>query len=142
MRPVRVEDVVQTDVVTAQRDTPIATVVAKMAEQDVGSVIVVENDQPVGILTDRKIALALENTPDIGDKQAADLISGDMITATTNMSVFDALQQLSDENIRRLPIVDDGGALQGIVSLDDILVLLASELDKAGETIQGQSPRL
>lgn len=142
MRPIRVEEIIEEDVVTAERDTPVATVVAQMAENDVGSVVVVENDQPVGILTDRKIALALENTPDIADKQAGDLISGDLITGTTSMSIFDALQQLSDENIRRLPIVDDSGNLNGIITLDDILVLLGSELNKASETIRGQSPRL
>ena len=142
MRPIRVEEIVETDVVTAERDTPIATVVAKMAEEDVGSVVVVEDDQPAGIITDRKVALALENTPDIANKQAGDLIGGDLVTATTSMSVFDALQQLSDEGIRRLPIVNDNGSLQGIVTLDDILVLLSSELNKAGETIKGQSPRL
>ena len=142
MRPIRIEEIIEDDVVTAQRDTPIATVVAKMAEEDVGSVVVVENDQPVGILTDRKIALALENTPDVANKQAGELISGDLVTATTSMSIFDALRQLSDEGIRRLPIVDDNGALQGIITLDDILVLLGSELNKAGETIRAQSPRL
>ena len=141
MRPIRVEEVAAEDVVTAQRDTPVSNVVAEMAERDVGSVVVVENDQPVGIITDRKIALALENTPDVANKEAGDLISGDLVTATTSMSVFDALQQLNDEGIRRLPIVDDDGDLQGIITLDDILVLLGSELNKIGETIEKQSPR-
>lgn len=142
LRPIRIEEVIQSDVVTAERDTPVATVVSKMAEEDVGSVVVVENDQPVGIITDRKVALALENTPDVADKQAGDLISGDLVTATTSMSVFDALDQLSDEGIRRLPVVADDGSLEGILTLDDVLVLLASELNKVGEIVQAQSPRL
>jgi CBS domain-containing protein len=142
MRPIRVEEIVQEDVVTAERDTPITDVVAKMAAEDVGSVVVVEDEQPVGVVTDRSVALALENTPDIATKQAGDLVSGDLVTATTSMSLFDALQQLSDEGIRRLPIVDDSGDLKGIITLDDVLVLLGSELNKAGETIKKQSPRL
>lgn len=142
MRPVRVEDIVETDVVTCERDTPVATVVAQMAEEDVGSVVVVEDDEPVGIITDRSIALALENTPDVASKQAGDLIGGDLVTATTSMTVFDALRQMSDEGIRRLPIVDEDGSLEGIISLDDILVLLGSELNRVGETVEQQSPRL
>jgi CBS domain-containing protein len=142
MRPIRVEEIIEEDVVTAERDTSISEVVSKMSEEGVGSVVVVEDDQPVGIISDRKIALALEGTPDIANKQAGDLVGGDLITGTASMSVFDALQQLSDEEIRRLPIVDDSGHLQGIITLDDILVLLGSELNKAGETIKGQSPRL
>jgi len=141
LQPVTVDDIVETDVVTAQRDTPVATVAAKMSEQDVGSVVVVENDQPVGVLTDRRIALALENTPDLAQKQAGDLLSGDLVTGTTKLTVFDALRQLKDEGIRRLPIVDDDGTLEGIVTLDDIFVLLGSELNKASETIRTQSPR-
>lgn len=142
MRPIQVEEVAQEDVVAAERDTPIATVVAKMAAEDVGCVVVVENDKPVGVITDRNIALALESTPDIASKQAGDLISGDLVTATTGMSIFNALQQLNDEAVRRLPIVDDSGNLEGIITLDDVLVLLGSELNKAGEVIQAQSPRL
>lgn len=138
-----VEDIVQTDVATAERDTPIATVVATLAEKDVGSVVVVEGDDPVGILTDRKIVLALEDTPDVSERTASDLLGdGDLITATTDASVFEALQQMSEANVRRLPIVDDEGTLQGIVTLDDVLVLLGTELKSAVDVIQAQSPRL
>lgn len=142
LRPIRVEEAVQADVVAAERDTPIATVVSKMAERDVGSVVVVENDRPVGIITDRKVALALEGTPDIAQKQAGELVTGELVTGTTSMSASDALQQLSDEDIRRLPIVNDDGTLEGIVTLDDLLVLLASDLSTAAGIIESQSPRL
>lgn len=142
LQPVTVEEIIQTDVVTAERDTPIATVVAKMAEKDVGSVVIVEDDSPVGIITDRSIALALESTPDITEQEAGDHISDDLITGTSDMSVFDVVQWLDEENIRRLPIVDDDGSLEGIVTLDDILVLLGAELEHATSIIQAQSPRL
>lgn len=141
LRPVTVDEIVQTDVVTAQRDTPISTVVAQMAEADVGSVVVVSDDEPVGILTDRKIALALESDPDVASREASDLVSGDLVTATTDDSVFDAIQRISEATIRRLPIVDDDGRLEGIVTLDDILVLLGDELKNATDVIESQSPR-
>lgn len=142
LQPVTVEEIIQTDVVTAEQDTPIATVVAKMAEKDVGSVVIVEDDSPVGIITDRSIALALESTPDITEQEAGDHISDDLITGTSDMSVFDVVQWLDEENIRRLPIVDEDGSLEGIVTLDDILVLLGAELEHATSIIQAQSPRL
>lgn len=142
LRPVTIEDIVQTDVVTADPDTPIATVVAEMAEQDVGSVVVVADEEPTGILTDRKICLALEEDPQVSERTASDLISDDLITATTQDSLFDAIQQMGEGTVRRLPIVDDDGALEGIVSLDDILVLLGAEMQNAVEIIQEQSPRI
>lgn len=141
LREVRIEEIVQTDVVTAERDTPIATVVAEMAEKDVGSVVVVEDEKPVGIITDRTIALALETTPDVSELIADDLLSEEIVTGTSEMSIFDALRLLEDEEIRRLPIVEDD-ALKGIITLDDILVLLGAELENATSIIKAQSPRL
>lgn len=143
MQSVTIDDIVQTDVVTAEQDTPIATVVAEMAEQDVGSVVVVVEDaEPTGILTDRKICLALEEDPQVTERTAGDLTTGDLLTATTEESVFDAIQQMGDESVRRLPIVDDDGRLEGIVTLDDILVLLGAELHNAVDIIKEQSPRI
>jgi CBS domain-containing protein len=142
LQPITVENIVATDVVTAQRDTPIATVVAEMAEKEVGSVVVVEDDEPVGILTDRKIALALESTPDVSERTAGDLTGGDLVTGSTDMNVFEAIDLLSDHEIRRLPVVDDDGSLAGILTLDDIVVLQGSELNKATQIIKAQSPRL
>lgn len=142
LRPASVDDIVATDVVTAERDTPIATVVAMLAEEDVGSVVVVDDDSPVGILTDRQIALALEDTPDLSDETAEDLISDELVTATTDNTVFEALEQMRDEGVRRLPIVDDDGTLEGILTLDDVLVVFGTELSNATDIIKEQSPRL
>ena len=140
LRSVSIEEVVTTDVVTAERSTPVRTVVGQMAERNVGSVVIVEDTTPVGILTDREIALALESTPDVADRRADELLSGDLVTGTSEMSVFDVLRQLSETEIRRLPIVSEDGNLQGIVTLDDIFRLLSAELANATEIIERQSP--
>jgi CBS domain-containing protein len=142
LRPVSVDDVVAEDVVTVERDTPITTAVGKMAEHDVGSTVVVEDDQPVGVLTDRTVALALEDDPNVAEMSAEELIDDDLISVDASTDIFETLQLMRDEGIRRLPVVDDDGDLQGIVTLDDALVLLGSELDKLATTVQEQSPRL
>lgn len=139
--PVTVHDIVETDVVTAERDTPIQTVVAMMAEEDVGTVVVVEDDRPVGIITDRKVAMALEETPDISSMAAVDLMTENLVTVTEDENVMDVVQTMSDEGIRRVPVVNDDGELEGIISLDDILVLLAGELGNVGEVVRKQAPR-
>lgn len=141
-RPVGVDEIVQTDVVTVERDTPITAVVAKMAEEEVGSIIVVEDDTPVGIITDRAIALSLERISDEENYSVDELISSDLVTGTVDMTVFDAIGRLEDSGIRRLPIVDDDGTLEGIVTLDDLLVILSEELVNATSIIRTQSPRL
>jgi len=142
LQPANIDEILQREVVTADRDTPIATVVAAMAEYDVGSVVVVEDEKPVGILTDRKIAVSLEHMPDVSERTADDLLSESLVTGTEDMTVFEALDRMSDADIRRLPVVDDDGSLIGIVTLDDLLYVLGRELQKATSIIEAQSPRI
>ena len=98
----------------------------------------------VAVLTDRKIALNLPQMEDPSSATVEDLASGgDLVVGSLDMTPFEALERLSDSTIRRLPIVDEEqGTLAGIVTLDDLIVLLTSELENAGEVIQAQSPRL
>lgn len=140
--PAGLEEIVQTEVVTASPDTPVATVVAEMAEEDVGSVVVVDEEEPVGIVTDRSIALALETTPDVTEHEVGELLEGEFVTGSTEMSGLDVLRRLSEAGVRRLPIVDEDGGLAGIVTLDDVLVLLSEELANVADVVRTQSPRL
>lgn len=142
LQSVDIGDVVQTDVVTVEPDTPTPTIAAKMAEEEVGAIVVEEEGDPIGVITDRNIALLLRETEDIADLTATDIMSDDLITGTTEMTIFDVLEQLNEANIRRLPIVDENGSLEGIVTLDDLLVLLGSEFQNAADIIQSQSSRI
>jgi CBS domain-containing protein len=140
LRPQFVEDIVQTDVSVASPDTSVQEVVAEMADRNVGSVVIVENDVPVGIVTDRSIALAVGQTRDVSKTAVGDLMTPDPVTATPDTSVFDAIDLMHDASVRRLPVVDDDGTLRGIVALDDVLVTFSAELDRATEIIEAQSP--
>ena len=142
LRPVTVDDIAAEDVITAERDTPIPTAIASMAENDVGSVVVVEDDEPVGVLTDRKVALALEDTPEVAQQTVGDLVSEELVTADSSTTVFEVVKMMGDNGIRRVPIVDEDGTLQSIVTLDDAIVLLGTELGNVAETIQAQIDRL
>ena len=142
LQSVSLQDILHEDVVTADPDTPIPTITSQMKADDVGAVVVTENNEPLGIVTDRKIALALEKMPDLAERTAADVMSEDLVAGAQDSSVHDAIRQLSDAGIRRLPIVDEENTLVGIVTLDDIIVLLGEELQDSTEIIKHQSPRL
>lgn len=143
VKPLRADQLMSTDVITCQRDTPIRTIVAMMGEEDVGTVVAVDEDEnrPIGILTDRKIALTLEETPDIANQEAEKLLDGDLVTGNTEMTIVDIIERMKDAEIRRLPIVDEDGSLQGVVSLDDVLIHLGDSLDSIGELIEEQVNR-
>jgi len=142
LQAITVDELVQTDVVTAEQDASLNELADLMAEEDVGCVVIVEDQKPQGIVTDRKLALTLRSSDEQEATTARDLLHGDLITGSEDMNVFEALQRLEEASIRRLPIVSEEGELTGIVTLDDILVLLGSELSNAAEIIKAQSPRL
>ena len=143
LRSADVEEIIQTDVVTVRPDAPVTELVAAMADNDVGSVVVVgQESEPVGVVTDRAVAISLAESPDASERTAEELVTGSVVTGTTQMTVFEVLEQLRDEQIRRLPIVDEEGSLQGIVTLDDLLVVLGHGIGNAIEIVEAQSPRL
>jgi len=135
-----IDGIVETDVVTVEPDTSISEVVGRMSAENVGSVVITEGQTPVGIITDRSLALALEASPDLSEVTANDFRTSNLITGTLDMSVFDVIARMEDESIRRLPIVEDG-ELAGIVTLDDVMVMLNAEMANVTSVIQSQSPR-
>lgn len=141
LRHPTVAAVAREEVVTASPDDTIGAVVELMEERKVGSVVLVEDDRPVGIVTDRKVALSLNRTSDPANTPVEDVMTTDLVTASTDDEVFEVLAQMSERGIRRIPIVDDGGALAGILALDDVLVYLESGFRAISEAITDQFPR-
>ncbi|KAF5090114.1 Hypoxic response protein 1 [anaerobic digester metagenome] len=129
-------------VVAVSPDTPAVEVARIMGEKNVGSVVVVTGDnRPTGILTDRDLAvrvMAQEKNP--GEVRAGDILTRDVITFQDSMGVYEAIQKMTSEGIRRMPIVDDGGRLIGIVTMDDIVRMLGEEMAAIAKNIEKQSP--
>lgn len=131
------------DVVTTTGDAPLQEVAATMASEEVGSVVVVDDEEsPIGIVTDRTIALSIDDEGTLAERSVADVMAGDVVTVTAGTSVFEVTQRLADAGIRRLPVIDGDGALQGIVSIDDVVVLLSQELEHVSDVLSTQSHRL
>lgn len=121
------------EVVIAERNTTIVEVAKLMRKHHVGDVVVIERQEdrviPVGIITDRDIVVELiaeEVDPD--SVTAADIMSMNLITAPEKEGIWDTLQRMRNKGIRRLPVVNDEGGLEGILTVDDLIELLADEL--------------
>lgn len=140
LEPMTVEEAVRDEVFTADRDTPIEEIVEQMDEKNVGSAVVEEDGTPIGIITDRSIAMSLTEEPDIVEQTAEDFIDGEVVSAMEGTTLSEVLEKMSEEQIRRIPVVDESGELEGIVTLDDLLVLLESKFSTVTDTIQGQFP--
>ena len=106
-------------VVTADPATPVREVAALMRERNVGSIVLVRDGQPAGIVTDRDLALGVLADGRSAEDHAIDHASQPVVTGAPGMDVAAACELLVQHGIRRLPIVD-GDRLTGIVTLDDL----------------------
>lgn len=127
-----VSEICDRSVVVIQRDETVLEAARLMREHHVGDVVVVEDRNgtrvPVGIVTDRDLimeimALGLDQTV----ITVGDIMEQELVTAKGSTGIFEAVQYMRHKTVRRLPIVDENGALIGILTLDDLLELLSEE---------------
>ncbi len=114
------------NVVIVAPDATALDAVRRMAERNVGSVVVVGDGKPVGILTDRDVVLRLvAKGLDPARTRVADVMSRPLATVTDEGGLSEAAACMREHGVRRLPIVGAGGLLIGIVTLDDIVFHVA-----------------
>jgi CBS domain-containing protein len=130
----------QSELVTVSPDAPVQEVADLMHREGVGSIIVVRENEPVGIVTDRDLALdIIPEGRDFAGMTARDVMARDPVTVNANEGVLEACRLMRERSIRRLPVVEDG-ELVGIVTLDDLIVLLDDEMSDLSEVIRAESP--
>jgi CBS domain-containing protein len=120
----KVKEIMSKDPACCTRDTSLQDVAVLMVEHDCGEIPVVDNLQskrPVGVVTDRDIAIrtvALGKNP--LDLRARDCMSSPAVTVTPETSVDDCCTVMEENQLRRVPVVDESGCCCGIVSQADI----------------------
>jgi CBS domain-containing protein len=122
------------EVATVPPDASIRKVAFLMRDRGVGAVVVVDaRNKPIGIVTDRDVAMAVAVDEKDPDTAVSEIMPGELITIGENEGIFNATQYVFGYQVRRLPIVDSDGKLVGIVTMDDLLGLLARELGNLAE---------
>lgn len=117
--------------VTCSRATTITAVAKLLASAGVGSVVVVDDDgRPVGICTDRDLVVRALAGAWPAQTPAHCAMTEPAVTVGGATDVADVLASMERHQVRRIPVVDEDGRVQGVVSLDDITGLLARELDE------------
>ena len=132
-------------VAVVEPETPTVLVAQLMRKHHIGALVVVdahEKTRPIGIVTDRDLVLELmAEGLDPAIFTAGDIMSVDLVTATPEMDALEAVQLMKTHRLRRLVINDDEGRLVGIVTMEDVLVLLASELTNLAAGLAGARDR-
>lgn len=122
------------EVVIVERGTGIVELAQLMRKHHVGDVIVVDMQGdlvvPVGIVTDRDIVVELiAGEVDLDSVTTGDVMNQELITAKEKEGIWDTLGSMSSKGIRRIPVINEDGGLEGILTVDDLIELLADELD-------------
>jgi CBS domain-containing protein len=128
-----ISEICNREVIIVQRNNTILEAAQLMRQHHVGDVVVVEDRDgvrvPVGIVTDRDLVVEIM-APAIDQKviTVGDIMVPELATIKENAGMFETIEYMRAKGVRRLPVVDQKGGLVGILTLDDLLELLAEEL--------------
>ena len=129
-----VSEICNRDVVIVRPEESIQTAARLMREYHVGDLIVVKESQgrriPVGILSDRDIVIEMVAKDLVYDAvNVGDLMSNELLTVQEDGDSLNAIQRMREHGIRRMPVLNEAGALVGILAVDDLIDLIAEQLN-------------
>ena len=133
-------DICNRNVVVIEKDSAVREAARLMRQFHVGALVVcIERDGgrvPVGLVTDRDIVIEVlgeEVEPD--SVMVGDIMSTNLLTARESDELWDTLGRMRQAGVRRVPVVDERGSLQGLVTMDDVIELLADELAQLAKLV-------
>ena len=117
-----IKEVMTADPHTISSDATLEDAAREMQSDDIGAVLVTDNGDVAGILTDRDIVVrAVAEGRDPSSTKVGDVATRDVTTLTPDSSVDDAIKIVREQNVRRIPVVEDGRPA-GIVSIGDLAI--------------------
>lgn len=136
-----VSDLCSKNLVCVEKGASLQYAAQLMKKHHVGGVVVVESNgksKPVGMLTDRDIVLGIvaENLP--LSTKVQDVMSTDIVKVSKGKGIAEVVDQMESKGVRRVILVDDAGNACGLVSSDDILQLVAREMNGLGRLVTRQ----
>lgn len=121
------------DVVFVTRSSSILEAAQLMRQYHVGDLVVAEERSdmrvPVGLVTDRDLVVeVLAENVDLSTVNVGDIMGAELVTARESDGIYETIQRMRAKGVRRIPVVNSRGGLEGIVAVDDLLSLLADEI--------------
>ena len=129
IRGVKVSDLMTKAAVTDAPDDTLAEAAAKMRSQQTGSLLIMEGDALAGIVTERDVLKVVGAGQDPKHVSLRDVMTKDVVTVGPDESVQDAARIMFDKWFRHLPVTTPDGRVAGIISLRDLLSLVAQGME-------------
>ena len=137
-----IERICQRAVDVAELGESVQTVAERMRQRTVGCLVIVDEDRhPLGIVTDRDLVLrVLAEGKDSYTTRIESAMTYDLKTIPIDGGIEQALRIMRGGSFRRVPVVDAEGKLAGLVTLDDVLMLLAEEFTQVRDLLDRETP--
>lgn len=137
---IKVGDIMSTKPITVDPTIPIRQVAEIMAKKNVGSIIIVEDEKPIGVVTERDIVTrVIAKGLDPEKTIVREVMSQPLITVTPDTDLSEAMRMMSRLKIRRLVVINDG-KLVGMITETDILSVAPELIDLLYETSRTIAP--
>ena len=129
-----VKDIMNPNVVSLGPEASLKEASELMAQQKIGSIVIVDGDKPVGIITERDFATKIMLKPYSAETKVSEVMSSPVVHVSSDQSVADIIDIMANKDIRKVPVIDNGKVL-GIVTGTEFLRLFVqasdSDLQKA-----------
>ncbi|MBA3366024.1 MAG: CBS domain-containing protein [Actinobacteria bacterium] len=135
-----IADAMTVRLVTVEPDETVQVAIARMLEENVGSVAVCEGPRLVGIFTERDVLRLAGEGSRFGDAKVGDVMTGRPVTVSPDVDILDGARLMGERKIRHLPVVE-GDNLLGIVGIRDVLGALVERLWQAQDSDARETAR-
>jgi CBS domain-containing protein len=117
------------EVYSISPEATLAEMAEKLVQYNCGSLVVLEAGRMVGIITERDLIKSYVSTRrGLAELRVVDFMTRNVVTGTAQDDVSDTMGLLTEKRIRHLPILDDDGALVGMISIGDVVKAQHDEL--------------
>lgn len=133
LKRMNVGDICNRNVIYADIDTDILAAAQLMRKYHVGSIVIVmdksHDKKPIGIVTDRDLAIKiLAKDASAQNITLHDTMTRDLVCVREDDDIMDTTRIMRLEGVRRVPVINDEGGLTGMLTMDDLIEMLATEL--------------
>jgi CBS domain-containing protein len=123
-------------VVTASAQMTVDEAARTMRSKNVGALVVVNAGRPIGMLTDRDVAIeVVAKGLDPDTVRVGDVMHRKPVTIPQDLGIFDAVKTVARTGVRRLPVVTKNGMLVGVIAVDDVIMLLGHEMGHLADAL-------
>tara|TARA_B100000315_G_scaffold223539_1_gene228417 strand:+ start:2296 stop:2751 length:456 start_codon:yes stop_codon:yes gene_type:complete len=128
MSSIKLKNILSPDVISVTPETPLSEALSILSEKKISCLLAVEENKPVGILTERDVVKIAGGNRDMLKKKLSEVMSSPVMTVQSGIDIIEGYSALKEGKIRHLIVVDEQGDIEGVVTHTDIIEELGAKL--------------